>query len=238
MEDVSTEGELTGSKMLELRAEWDWSLQVAESIFPEVRGHTAYNSIILPEKAHKRLRHCFFQLESGLASWRDIVDAFRHGQRSLLELHAFAEWWKDINQTPDDCRRRRSRNDGAYLRGCTTTDIHVYHAIAQHHVSMFLAVDSIKMAYHLPPNRRVQIIPRFQFCNMYTWSFDFHTKDLWFYPPYIMNPSDFQRSARGYGSRLHTLRPSHAYKNTLAKHHRERQKLESKGANWPSAIFY
>ncbi|TFY56059.1 hypothetical protein EVG20_g9079 [Dentipellis fragilis] len=233
MEDVSTEGALTGSKMLELRAEWDWSLQVAESIFPEVRGHTAYNSIILPEKAHERLRHCFFQLESGLASWRDIVDAFRHGQRSLLELHAFAEWWKDINQTPDDCRRRQSRNDGAYLRGCTTTDIHVYHAIAQRHVSMFLAVDSIKMAYHLPPNRRVQIIPRFQFCNMYTWSFDFHTKDLWFYPPYVMNPSDFERSARGYGSQLDTLRPSHAYKNTLAKHHRERQKLEKLAAQPP-----
>ncbi|KAA1479910.1 hypothetical protein DENSPDRAFT_855593 [Dentipellis sp. KUC8613] len=224
-DDVSTTGTLTDNKMLELRAEWDWSIQICERIFPEVRRCSQFGHVVLPNNAHSRLMGCYYQLESGLECWRDILETFRQAQRCLLELHAFVRWWTDTNRAADD-RRSRSCNDAAYTRGCVTTSTEVYHTLSSYHVSVFLVVNPSKSSYMFASNRRVEIVSRARLSNTIPYPFDVHTKDLSFYPPYVNKAEEFEAAARGYAARSDILHPSAEYSRVLQRRQQQRVRLD------------
>ncbi|KAH9028308.1 hypothetical protein EDB85DRAFT_1892600 [Lactarius pseudohatsudake] len=61
------------------------------------------------------------RLKQDFGAWRDFVEVFRNLQRSLLELHAFLDWWKDIST--GDYFRSPVR---APTRGAIFEDVHHY----------------------------------------------------------------------------------------------------------------
>jgi len=79
-----------------LTVKWK-ALKVAlQDPFNDISSHP--NPLIqCPMKAYTRGFKALSRLEQEFAAWRDFVKVFRNLQRSLLELHAFLDWWKDIH---------------------------------------------------------------------------------------------------------------------------------------------
>jgi len=88
-----------------------------------------------PMKAYTRGFEALSRLGQVFAAWRDFVEVLRNLQRSLLELQAFLDWWKDI-RAGDDFRSPVR----APTRGAIFEDAQIYANYARWSVRAFLLV--------------------------------------------------------------------------------------------------
>ncbi|KAH9074898.1 hypothetical protein EDB83DRAFT_2312384 [Lactarius deliciosus] len=81
--------------MDKLTVEWTTLKAALQDPFSDMSSHPRL-PIQRPMKAYTRGFKALSRLKQDFGAWRDFVEVFQNLQRSLLELHAFLDWWKDI----------------------------------------------------------------------------------------------------------------------------------------------
>jgi hypothetical protein len=172
------------------------------------------STIQCPMQAYTRALEALSQLEQDVGAWRDFVDVFRNLQRSLLELQAFLDWWKDI--CAGDGFQSPVR---APTRGAIFEDVQVYENYVRWSVRAFLLVH--KSNFVLDPTKKVALSPRTS-CKAQPMSPPgqavMHALHHWYYPPLVHDfKTELEITARGYMERLDIFNPTNGLKHRLRK---------------------
>jgi hypothetical protein len=180
--------------------------------FHEIITDTRFSHIQHPKTAYSRAFEALDRLEREFGAWRDFVEVVRGLQRSLLELLAFVDWWRDIQQGEEFQPPFR-----APTRGAIFDDEDLYANHARWSIASYLIVRDDRFA--LDPNKQVNLSPR-NSCRMDMMSIQplVHSLHLWHYPPLVRDVrADFETAARGYAERFDTFSPTKGFKRTLDK---------------------
>src|SRR6266702_186702 len=194
-----------------LTVKWKTLKAALEDPFNNVSSHPR-SPIQRPMKAYTRAFEALNRLEQDFETWRDFVEVFRNLQRSLLELHAFCDWWKDI-RTGDDFRPPVR----APTRGAIFEDAQVYANHAHWSVRAFLLIN--KSTFVLDPSKEVALSPR-ELCKANPMSLEplRHSLCHWYYPPFVHDfMTELETTARGYTERLDVFNPTRKLKRRLEK---------------------
>jgi hypothetical protein len=165
-----------------------------------------------PMKAYTRAFEALSRLEQHFGAWRDFVDVFRNLQRSLLELHAFLDWWSDIRAGHDFRSPVR-----APTRGAIFEDAREYANYARWSIAAFLLVK--KSTFVLDPSKEVALSSR-NLCATRPMSLQplLHSLHHWYYPPTVRDIAiGLETAARGYTERLDSFEPTTMLKRKLEK---------------------
>ncbi|KAI9460483.1 hypothetical protein BJY52DRAFT_1261983 [Lactarius psammicola] len=177
-----------------LTVKWKSLKAALQDPFKDVSSHPG-SSIQRPMKAYTRAFEALSRLEQDFGTWRDFVEVFRNLQRSLLELHAFLDWWKDI-RAGDDFRPPIR----APTRGAIFEDARLYANYARWSVRAFLLVN--KSTFVLDPSKEPLQ----------------HSLHHWYYPPFVHDfVTELETVARGYAERLDIFNPTKNLKRRLEK---------------------
>ncbi|KAH9022398.1 hypothetical protein EDB83DRAFT_2565789 [Lactarius deliciosus] len=137
--------------MDKLTVEWTTLKAALQDPFSDMSSHPRL-PIQRPMKAYTRGFEALSRLKQDFGAWRDFVEVFRNLQRSLLELHAFLDWWKDIFTS--DYFRSPVR---APTQGAIFEDAHHYANYVKWSIRAFLLVH--KSTFVLDPSREVALSP-------------------------------------------------------------------------------
>ncbi|KAI9429185.1 hypothetical protein H4582DRAFT_2089861 [Lactarius indigo] len=178
----------------EVTIKWK-SIKVAlEDPFHAIFSQASFSSIERPMKAYTRAFETLNRLEKDFRAWRDFVEVFRNLQRSLLELCAFLDWWKDV------CEGNSFRSPiRAPTRGAIFRDEQLYADHVRWSVASYLLIP--RPTFALDPAREVALSPR-NSCSV---------------QPMSLDPLDLETTARGYLDRLDTFRPTKELKRKFEK---------------------
>jgi len=183
--------------------------------FPRVQSKVPRVGIL--HLALKRARHRFFGARDGVRSWVDFQDYTHAAQRGFLELEAFQDWWGSLQGVSGSSRfvlapRRSSR-------GFLVQNLDIFEECCHCNVSAFIKVLANK--YQLDEDLYVLLAPRSRLCSTDPHTTDpnklKHNKDLWYYPPVVKYPVDFEGTARGYVPWEDMLNPTAAFQQVLDK---------------------
>jgi hypothetical protein len=209
-----------------LTREW-MSIKAAVQVpFKTISSDLSFSSVRHPMEAYIRAVAALTRLEKDFGAWRDFVEVFRNLQRSLLELLAFLDWWKDIRAGDNS----RSPIRGP-TRGAIFDDTQLYEKYARWSVGAFLLVH--KSIFVLDPTKEVGLSPR-TLCNVQPMSLQpvLHSLELWYYPPLVQDiVMDLETAARGYANRLDIFNPTKMSK-------RKREKMENRKDDEGKPILY
>ncbi|KAH8976361.1 hypothetical protein EDB86DRAFT_3097181 [Lactarius hatsudake] len=179
--------------MDKLTVEWTTLKAALQDPFSDMSSHPRL-PIQRPMKAYTR----------GTSELGEIsFEVFRNLQRSLLELHAFLDWWKDIST--GDYFRSPVR---ALTRGAIFEDAHHYANYVKWSIRAFLLVH--KSTFVLDPSREVALSPR-ELCSTRPMSLQplLHSLHHWYYPPLVCDVvTELETAARGYAERLDSFNPT------------------------------
>ncbi|KAH8994630.1 hypothetical protein EDB83DRAFT_2534609 [Lactarius deliciosus] len=188
--------------MDKLTVEWTTLKAALQDPFSDMSSHPRL-PIQRPMKAYTRGFEALSRLKQDFGAWRDFVEVFRNLQRSLLELHAFLDWWKDI--FTGDYFRSPVR---APTRGAIFEDAHHYANYVKWSIRAFLLVH--KSTFVLDPSREVALSPR-ELCSTRPMSLQplLHSLHHWYYPPLVCDVvTELETAARGYAERLDSFNPT------------------------------
>ncbi|KAF8262933.1 hypothetical protein EI94DRAFT_639978 [Lactarius quietus] len=192
--------------------EWTSFKVTVQDPFQNISSDPSFSSVRIPTEAYVRAFAALNRLGKEFGAWRDFVEVFRNLQRSLLELHAFLDWWKDVRA--GNTFRPPIR---APTRGAIFEDAQLYRNYARWSVGAYLLVP--RSVFVLDPTKEVPLSPR-KLCKVRPMSLQplLHSLELWYYPPLINDiVMDLETTARGYAIRLDTLNPTKEFKRKLKK---------------------
>jgi hypothetical protein len=172
----------------------------------------SFSSVRHPKEAYVRALAALSRLEKDFEAWRDFVEVFRNFQRSLLELLAFLDWWRDTRA--DNKFQSPIR---APTRGAIFEDARLYEKYARWSVGAFLLVH--KSIFVLDPSKEVVLSPR-TLCKVQPMSLQLplHSLDHWYYPPLVQDfVMELETAARGYARRLDPFEPAKSFKRKVEK---------------------
>lgn len=195
----------------ELKVKWETLKAAVQDPFHEIISNPR-PPIQHPIEAYKRALEAFSRLGQDFGAWRDFVEVFRNLQRSLLELRAFLDWWKDIQASHDFQSPVHAPTWGAIFE-----DAQVYANYARWSVAAFLLVN--KSTFVLDPAKEVALSPR-NLSRTQPMSFQalLHSLHHWYYPPLVRDVvTELETAARGYAERLDTFEPTKVFKRKLDK---------------------
>jgi hypothetical protein len=191
-----------------LTTEWESIKSTTEDLFQK----HIMSSVQPPKEAFFRALSALDRLREDFEAWRDFVQVFRSLQRSLLELKAFIDWYKDINAGAGFCSPVRTPTRGAIFE-----DVQAYINHQHWSIAAFLLIP--KSAFDLDSSREASLLSH-KLCQTNTTSHHSipHTLSHWYYPPHVSNyVSDFETAARGYADRLDVFNPNQSLKRKLEK---------------------
>lgn len=197
----------------ELTVKWKSLKDDVQDPFNNISSHLG-SSIQRPMQAYTRAIEALSQMEKDFRSWRDFVEVFRNLQRSLLELQAFLDWWKDIRAGHGFQSPVR-----APTRGSIFEDTRVYANYVRWSVRAFLLIH--KSTFVLDPTKKVALSPR-TLCNAQPMSPPdqpvLHSLHHWYYPPIVHDiMTELETTARGYMERLDIFNPTKGHSDKLRK---------------------
>lgn len=141
----------------EFTIKWKSTKAALEDPFKAISSDPSF-SIQCPRKAYTRAFEALSRLEKNFEAWRDFVEVFRNLQRSLLELCAFLDWWKDIRAGSSFRPHIRAPTRGAIFEDAQLYAVHVSWS-----VGAFLLIH--KSTFVLDPAKEVALSPR-NLCNV------------------------------------------------------------------------
>ncbi|KAH9007812.1 hypothetical protein EDB85DRAFT_2165216 [Lactarius pseudohatsudake] len=196
----------------ELMVKWKSTKAALEDPFSTISFD--FSSVRCPRQAYNRAFEALSRLENpkGFEAWRDFVEVFRNLQRSLLELHAFLDWWED-NRAGNKFRSPIR----APTRGSIFEDVRLYANYARQSVGALLLIH--KSIFSLDPTKEVALSPR-KLCKTQPMSLHapLHSLHLWYYPPLVHDVvTELETAARGYAERLDTFNPTMGFKRKMEK---------------------
>jgi hypothetical protein len=180
--------------------------------FSTIISQASFSSIERPMKAYTRSFETLCRLEKDFGAWRDFVEVFRNLQRSLLELSAFLDWWKDVLAGDSFQTPIRAPTRGAIFR-----DEQLYADHTHWSVASYLLIP--KPAFALDLAKEVALSPR-ELCSAQPMSLQplVHSLHHWHYPPLVKDlVADLETAARGYHDRLDTFKPTNELKRSMDK---------------------
>ncbi|KAH9009722.1 hypothetical protein EDB85DRAFT_2162357 [Lactarius pseudohatsudake] len=180
------------------------------SLEDPLNNSSSYSPVQYPKQAYARAQETLDRLKKNFEPWRDFVEVFRNLQRSLLELHAFLDWWADMKAGDNF----KSSVHGP-TRGVIFEDVQPYLNFASWSIAAFLLVH--RSTFVLDPMKRIPLSPR-EVCKAQPMSSHplQHTLPHWYYPPLVNNiVTDLETVSRGYGDRLDPFNPTKALKRKL-----------------------
>jgi hypothetical protein len=189
------------------------SIKVAlEDPFSVIISQTLFSSIKHPRKAYARAFEALSRLETDFGAWQDFVEVFRNLQRSLLELSAFLDWWKDVSA---------SNSFQSPICGPTCSTIFRDEQLYADHmcwsVASYLLIP--KPTFVLDPAKKVALSPC-KLCSPQPMSLQplVHSLHHWYYLPLVADPvADLETAAHGYHDCLDTFRPTKELKCKMDK---------------------
>ena len=196
----------------ELTIKWQSIKEALKHPFDLVSSQPSFSSIVRPMKAYTRAFEALNKLEKDFRAWRDFVEVLRNLQRSLLELSAFLDWWKDVCAGDSFQSPIRTPTRGAVFR-----DERLYADHARWSVASYLLIP--KPAFALDPAKKVPLSPH-ESCSTRPMTLQplVHSLHHWYYPPLVDDvAANLETAARGYHERLDTFRPTKELKRTLDK---------------------
>jgi hypothetical protein len=209
-----------------LTKQWESVKASLEDPFHRISSDPSYLSVRHPKEAYIRAFSALSRMEKEFGAWRDFVEVFRNFQRSLLELVAFLDWWKDIRAGDNfQCPIR------VPTRGAIFEDALLYENYARWSVGAFLLVH--RSAFVLDRSKQVALSPR-TLCKSQPMSTGppLHSLEHWYYPPLVRDVlMELETAARGYAERLDILNPTEVSKRT-------RDKMENRKADDSEPILY
>ena len=195
-----------------LTEKWESIKSALENPFKTFSSDPSFSSVWHPKEAYIRAFSALSRLEKEFGAWRDFVEVFRNFQRSLLELVAFLDWWKDVRAGDKfQCPIR------VPTRGAIFEDARLYESYARWSVGAFLLVH--KSIFVLDRSKQVALSPR-TLCKSQPMSVmpPLHSLELWYYPPFIQNNMmELETTARGYAERLDIFNPTKVSKRKQVK---------------------
>ena len=202
---------VTPALLDELTKEWETIKSSVQKPFQTMSSLPSFSSVECPMEAYFRAATALNRLGDDFEAWRDFAEVYRNLQRSLLELSAFLDWWKDVSA---------GSNFQPYIRpptrGAIFEDERLYAEHAHYSVGAFLLVH--KTTFTLDLAKKVGLSPR-NLCKERPMSLNpiVHSLQLWYYPPQVEDVMDLETAARGYAGRLDTFKPTKAFKRKLDK---------------------
>ena len=198
---------ISGPLLDKLTKKWESIKAALEDPFKKISSDPSFLSVRHPKEAYIRAFAALSRMEKEFGAWRDFVEVFRNFQRSLLELVAFLDWWKDIRAGDKfQCPIR------VPTRGAIFEDVRLYENYAHWSVGAFLLVH--RSTFVLNHSKQVALSPR-TLCKSQPMSVDppLHSLALWYYPPLVHDfVMELETAARGYAERLDTLNPTKVFK--------------------------
>ena len=181
--------------------------------FLAITSEAIFSSIERPMRAYTRSFEALRRLEKDFEAWRDFVEVFRNLQRSLLELSAFLDWWKDVRAGDSFQAPFRAPTRGAIFR-----DEQLYADHAHWSVASYLLIP--KPTFALDLAKEVALSPR-NLCSAQPMSLSplVHSLHHWYYPPLVRDfVADLETAARGYyNDRLDVFKPTTGLKRSIDK---------------------
>lgn len=187
-----------------LEQTFDESVRAAHRLNPLVQA---------PDNALERMRAALSHLNLSDIYYRDCMEGVETLRRNTREVLAFLLWALSPHSAP------YPRLQYA-VRGSIAPDAGIYTALYIRQVPAWLVVP------HSGPDpcTFVSCRPLHEMCTLQSWrqvptadrtDIDsdqvspgeyrlLHTKPLWYYPPVVNEPADFERAARGYATRTDT----------------------------------
>lgn len=195
----------------ELIAKWKSIKAALEGPFSGI-SQNSFSSVEKPMRAYARAFEALDRLNKDFRAWRDFVEVFRNLQRSLLELCAFLDWWKDVCTGSSFRPPVRPPTRGAIFR-----EVQLYADHARWSVASYLLIH--KSTFALDSAKEVALSHR-NLCSAQPMLLRplVHSLHHWYYPPLVNNVVvDLETAARGYLERLDNFRPTKKLKRTLDK---------------------
>ena len=213
----------------ELTIKWASIKAALEDPFRAITSNPSFSSVERPMTAYTRAFETLRRLEKDFRAWRDFVEVFRNLQRSLLELSAVLDWWKDVHS--GDSFQPPIR---APTRGSIFKDEQLYVDHARWSVASYLLIPQPTFA--LDHVKEVALSPR-DLCLAQPMSLEplFHSLHHWYYPPLVNDfVTDLETAARGYCDRLDMFRPTKEHKRSFDK---MQNKKDDEGMHTPYFSF-
>jgi hypothetical protein len=202
----------------ELTIKWESIKAAFADSLNSISSEAAFSSVERPMKAYARAFEALGKLKEDFRAWRDFVEVFRNLQRSLLELCAFLDWWKDVRAGTSFQSPIRVPTRGAIFE-----NEQLYADHARWSVASYLLLP--KQTFVLDPTKEVQLSPR-DLCSTEPISLQplVHSLHLWYYPPLVgdvvaglADLADLESAARGYLERSDLFKPTKEFRRTLDK---------------------
>ncbi|KAN0141541.1 hypothetical protein V8E53_000003 [Lactarius tabidus] len=87
---------ITPALLDKLSKEWESAKALLQDLFKTFSSDPSFTSVRYPKEAYIRELAALTQLEKDFGAWQDFIEVFQNFQRSLSELLAFLDWWRDI----------------------------------------------------------------------------------------------------------------------------------------------
>ncbi|KAH9170853.1 hypothetical protein EDB89DRAFT_2230399 [Lactarius sanguifluus] len=196
----------------ELMVKWKSTKAALEDPFSTISFDLS--SVWCPRQAYNRAFEALSRLANpeGFEAWCDFVEVFHNLQQSLLELHAFLDWWED-NRTGNKFRSPIR----APTRGSIFEDMWLYANYMCQSIGALLLIH--KSIFSLDPTKEVALSPC-KLCKTQPMSLHAPIKalHLWYYPPLMHNiVTELETAAWGYAERLDTFNLMMGFKRKMEK---------------------
>jgi hypothetical protein len=137
----------------ELTTKWETIKASMQDLFQAVSSMPSFSSVRRPKEAHFRAVSALNRLGDEFKAWRDFVSVYRNLQRSLLELSAHLDWWKDVSTGSNFRPSVRLPTRGAIFE-----DERLYADYVRYLIGAFLLIH--KSTFMLNPAKQVGLSPR------------------------------------------------------------------------------
>ncbi|KAI9449547.1 hypothetical protein BJY52DRAFT_1192467 [Lactarius psammicola] len=196
----------------ELTIKWQSIKEALKNPFDLVSSQPSFSSIVQPMKAYTRAFKALNKLKKDFRAWRDFVEVLQNLQRSLLELSAFLDQWKDVCVGDSFQSPICMPTHGTIFR-----DEQLYADHARWSVASYLLIP--KPAFALDPAMKVPLSPH-ELCSTQHMTLQplIHSLHHWYYPPLMDEVvANLEPAACGHLERLDTFQPTKELKCTLDK---------------------
>jgi hypothetical protein len=172
---------------------WEWAT-IKDSLqdpFHIISSDPSFLPVQCPAEAYVRAFVALSWLRKEFGTWQDFVEVFRGLQRSLLELQAFLDWWKDIHTSDNFQSPIRAPTQGVIFE-----DVQLYKNYAHWSVGAYLLIH--QSVFVLDCTKEVRLSPC-KLCQAQPISLQphLHSLDLWYYPLLIQDVMmDLEAAAR------------------------------------------
>ena len=170
-----------------------------------------FASIRMPEEAIFRLQQSYYWNSlPGTVTTAGHFLILASLKRSVLELHGFLLWLKDVDTPSRNPESQKDNSRKAYAtRGVIVNDVKNYLTIGRFGIAVYMKVD-LSVVVLSPSARAVDLSPiplRHQLL-VPPGSRKGHLTYIYFYPPIVENFEIYELAARGYASRLDQYQPN------------------------------